>query len=75
MGRGNGSHAAPSPVMQWSGWSRLLHPRLGFYVILQDGLKEEELGPLPVLSERNGPRVQARLGEGGVVDAGQKVLL
>lgn len=41
----------------------------------QDGLKEEELGPLPVLSERNGPRVQAGLGEGGAVDAGQEVLL
>lgn len=66
----------PLPLlMQWSGWSRLLHPKRCFYVVRQDGLKEEELGPLPVLSEGNGPRVQAGLGEGGVVDAGQEVLL
>lgn len=57
----------------WGGFhyaSMHLHPKLFFFVVLQDGLKEEELGPLPVLPERNGPRVQARLGEGGVVDAG-----
>lgn len=50
--------------------SRLQPPKLFVFVVLQDGLKEEELGPLPVLPERNGPRVQAWLGEGGVVDPG-----
>lgn len=75
LGRGNGSRAARPLLMQRSGWSRLLHPKLCFYVVWQDGLKEEELGPLPVLSERNGPRVQAGLREGSVVDAGQEVLL
>jgi len=41
---------------------------------LKNGLKEEELGPVPFLSERNGPCVHTRHREGCLVDTGQEVL-
>lgn len=43
-------------------------------VFLQSGLQEEELGPVPVLPERNGPGMQAGIREGRPVDSGQEVL-
>lgn len=71
LGSGEASPAAPSPSGA-AGFTST--PKLSLFVAWQDGLQEEELGPLPVLPERNGPRVQAWLGEGGVADAGQEVL-
>lgn len=36
----------------------------------QNGIQEEELGPVSLVSEGDGPSVQAGLGEGGAADAG-----
>lgn len=44
------------------------------FIFLKNGLQEEELGPLPLLSERNGPCVQTRLRKGCSVDTGQEML-
>lgn len=37
---------------------------------LQNGIQEEELGPVSLMSAGDGPSLQARLGEGGATDAG-----
>lgn len=39
-------------------------------VLWQNGLKEEELGSVPQLSERDGPCVQTRLRKGCTLDSG-----
>lgn len=41
---------------------------------LQNGIQEEELGPVPLVLARDGPRVQAGLGQGSAADTGQEVL-
>lgn len=38
--------------------------------VFQNGLEEEELGPVPLLSERNGPCEQTWDGKGGLIDPG-----
>lgn len=43
------------------------------FVFFKNGLKEEELGPLPLLPARNGPCVQTRIGKSCLVDTGQKM--
>lgn len=53
-------------------WIYLLTLNLSF-LFFKNGLKEEELGPLPLLPARNGPCVQTRIRKGCLVDTGQKM--
>lgn len=45
-----------------------------FHFSLQNGIEEEELGPVSLLLEGDGPCVPARLWEGSAADAGQEML-
>lgn len=40
---------------------------------LQDGFQEEELGPLSIMSQRDGPRVQTRDWKGSFAHARQEM--